>query len=178
MIKLEERTMAAEENRKGCLMAYASPKASQVIIDWNKKVIPEEYLYIKDNDYGRDKEPHVTILYGFVPDLNENQIREILKNTKPFSVTITGVGIFENPVYDVIKLNIESSELRRLNSICKKYPHQSDYPVYHPHLTLAYVKKGYGKKFKNLKAQIPTTITMNTVVYSGIKYQKLRYKLS
>jgi 2'-5' RNA ligase len=170
--------MVGEENRKGCLMAYVSPKSSQIILNWNKKFIPDEYLYIKDNDYGRDKEPHVTILYGFVPDLNESQIKEILKGTKNFSVTITGLGVFENAEYDVIKLNVDSSELRRLNSICKKYPHQSDYPNYSPHLTLAYVKKGYGKKFKNIKSTIPTTIIMNTIVYSGIKHQKIRFKLS
>jgi len=47
-----------------------------------------------------------------------------------------------------------------------EYPHTTDYPDYHPHMTIAYVKKGMGKKYaEDLK---DFSITPDKFVYSKI----------
>ena len=72
--------------------------------------------------------------------------------------TISGslgkVSLFENTEYDVLKFEVESEDLQELNKICKTLPYTSDYPDYHPHCTISYIKKGtckdlVGKTIKN-----------------------------
>lgn len=71
-------------NRKceyGCLMAIISPKTSKNIVKFGKTAIPNKNLYIgpPEDELGRDTEPHVTLKFGFTPDLTEPQILSIIK---------------------------------------------------------------------------------------------------
>ena len=68
--------------------------------------------------------------------------------------------------------------MNRLNGASKKFPYKSSYPNYNPHLTLAYVLPGKGKKYDNIPAKTITSIVCDSVVYSGIQRQKNKYKLS
>lgn len=63
------------------------------------------------------------------------------------------LSCFENNNdYDVVILELKDNEIKRVLSklnkgFSEKYNIQSDYPVYTPHVTLAYVAKGSGKKY-------------------------------
>ncbi len=74
--------------RKGCLMAMVSEEYAEKIRRFCEKIIPEQCLYIEGTEYGRENESHVTIRYGFTRDLNELEIRQLLKGQKPFTMEL------------------------------------------------------------------------------------------
>lgn len=178
MIKLlpmlnEDRSGTAD---KGCLMAMILDPKRQALLDFGNKIVREEDLYVVGNDYGREKETHVTILYGFVPDLTREQVVEIIHDVKPFTVTLTAVDVFknENEGFDVVKFSVEGSELRRLNERAQRYPNQNDYPDYKPHMTIAYVKPNTFKEARTgLKIQVP----IRQLCYSSATKQKMYVNL-
>lgn len=169
----EDRNDSAD---KGCLMAMILEPQRQALLNFGNKLVREEDLYVVGDEFGREKETHVTILYGFVPDLDKSQVVQIIHNVKPFTLTLTGVDTFKNEKegFDVVKFSVESPELRRLNAEAQKFPNQNDYPDYRPHMTIAYVKPGTFKETRNgLKIEVP----IRQVCYSSSKKQKLYVNL-
>ena len=143
----------------GCLMAFFD------IPNWETKVlgkISEQDLY-DEPGFGLEHEPHVTVLYGFHQDSTD--IDELKKTVdeyveKPIKIEIKKVSVFENEKFDVLKFDIESPELRELNKICaEKFEHTNSYKDYHPHMTIAYLKKGVAAKY--VKEFKPGSIILN-----------------
>ena len=162
--------MILSENRhveKGCLMAYVDPTYGLQVLKVGRRAIPSSILYTDPEDptYGYDNEPHVTLKYGFEPDLDRNAIAEILKGTKPFNVVLTSLNQFQNEKYDVVKFEVQKcpilTELRRR---CDGYPNTDSYPDYKPHMTLAYVKKG---TFPHIRKNLNIALPITRFKYSG-----------
>ena len=170
---LKEKRESSIDN--GVLMAMVPKKYCSLLVNFGKKIISEKDLFKINNEFGREKECHVTILYGFTKDLNELEIRRIIEGTKPFNVTITGISKFTPPEeYEVVKFDIKSDTLIKLHEKCKKLPFESDFPDYHPHLTIAYVKKD---KFNESKEGINISIPIDVICYSTAQQIKSYYKL-
>ena len=139
------------------------------------KSIPERELYIEKSDegetihgdgwkYGIEDDPHITVLWGIHTKVVKNIINA-LKDQKGGSASLGQIGMFEAEDYDVLKVNIISPALHRLNGILQEnVKHSSTHPQYHPHITLAYLKCGNGakyikdKRFKNLKFNFDSVI--------------------
>ncbi len=124
--------MILSENRhveKGCLMAQVSPTYGPHVIRLGRTAIPPHILYTDPNDptYGYDDEPHVTLKYGFEPDLSKMNVAKILQGTKPFNIVLKALNLFENDKFDVVKFEVQKcptlTELRRR---CDGYP--NNYP--------------------------------------------------
>jgi hypothetical protein len=136
--------------------------------------IPEHVLYQPDSPkFGREYEAHCTVLFGFhdYPGLGEELLRKLPLNlpelTRLGAVVATGCDVFANAECDVVKLNLKSVELTRLNAWCKaRYAYTSNYPDYLPHATLAYVQKGLGQAYRTPNnLQLP--LRVKSLVYSG-----------
>ena len=118
---------------------------------WNKitSIINKEDLYDEEG-YGIEPDPHVTILYGFHDEVTAEEVFDLYKLNmplKPIELRIKGINIFETLEFDVVKFDVESDILRKAHDIMKDLPNTEDFPDYHPHITIAYVKKGEGKKY-------------------------------
>lgn len=182
MINLKEILVEGKnvDDRRGCLMAMLDERLCNVIVDFNKKIIKEGDLYHElnengEDEYGREHECHITIRYGFTRDLNELEIRQLLKNQKSFMVELYGLDKFTNPPkFDVVMMRSRSPELIKLNELTGAYPNESDYPDYNPHLTLAYVHKG---KFPHVKENVRLSVPVRKVCYSPIKGGKSYFDL-
>lgn len=151
----------------GCVMANIDEDDSRKLIDFNYKTISEDILYIDedDNSFGREQHPHVTIKYGLVQSYTEDQIRQLLRQVTPFDIQVRGISIFENEKFDVVKFDVDGPELRKLNEIFSSLPNHDKYPTYNPHMTIAYVKKGMGKRFVKTPGKF-ARIPVRTIVYS------------
>jgi 2'-5' RNA ligase len=158
---MEERTTSAPY---GCLMAKIADSHAKKLIEFGNKIISEDILYNEGGEFGREKTPHVTIKYGFDPDLTELEIRKLIRGIKPFTVSVHRLSLFNNnPAYDVVKLDVDSPTLRQIRELCESYPNKDTYPEYHPHLTLAYVQKGtFTPDNKNITMSLP----VNEIYYS------------
>lgn len=178
MINLRDALMENRSNltaRKGCLMAMIPQDKTESIVGFGKRVIKEEDLYVENGEYGRETEGHVTIRYGFLKDLNELEIRQLITGQKPFIVELYGLDVFsDDPRYDVAMFKANSPVLKRLNELSSIYLTESEYNEYNPHLTLAYVKKGTFSFVKEgLKIQVP----VKTICYSPIAGGKSYFSL-
>lgn len=154
-----------EADRKySCLMAVIPRDVAARILRWNKVLIPEDVL---DPEEGRESEPHVTVKFGLHEAKPSDKLKKLIANTQPFKIKLGKTSIFENEKYDVVKLSVESKAIHAFNAAVKKAVQTTDtYPTYIPHLTLAYVKPGEGKRFVGKSATFPE-IEITQVKFSG-----------
>lgn len=177
MIKMSSLLNEVENSSidRGCLMAMVPKEYCSLLFNFGKKLVPEEDLYTKDGEFGREKECHVTILYGFTRNLTELEVRRIIQGVKPFNVNIVGISKFTPPQeFEVVKFDIESPAMTDLHNKCKQFPFKSDFPDYHPHLTIAYVLKD---KFTHSKEGLNIPIPITEICYSTADQDKSYYKL-
>lgn len=141
----------------GCLMVDAN------VNNWTQHITnlikPEDLCLNIDFDPIEDT-PHITIMYGFDPTVVFADIRNHLTDINYFDdITTTGLGIFNNAQYDVLYLKIKSSSCQKANMFFKQnFKGTSQYPIYTPHMTLAYLKKGKGPYYMNRLLVVPRTI--------------------
>lgn len=139
-----------------------------------EKLIPNSEIYIDPDDpsFGREKQAHVTTKYGLWT-ANPDDVRPILEDEPPITLTLGKLSIFpakEGSPYDVLKLDIESPDLHRLNKkITENAKTTQTQPDFVPHSTIAYLLPGEGKKYvgKELEGVTEQTITVNSVFFSG-----------
>lgn len=141
-------------------------------------IIDKNDVYDKPT-FGIEHKPHVTILYGFHEEVTAKEIEDLLKEkhdpTEKIKLDLIGISHFETPNYDVVKFDVKSEKLNELNKLMKKLPYTSNYPDYHPHLTISYVKKGTGKKYDE-KFNENIELASNNIVYSTVKGSKTTIK--
>lgn len=154
-----------------------SPLADE-IIDWGKANVTDDEIYVVQGIplYGREDEMHVTALYGIVgPD--PQPVAEAAANFGKVHVTLGEIEIFETPNFDVVVINVFSDELRRLNKALSEHTnHINRYPVYRPHITVAYVKSGKGWRHNHSAVFQNREFTADTLIFSsshGCKHQIL-----
>jgi 2'-5' RNA ligase len=139
------------------------------------KLIDEEDRYEKEADGGLEKEPHITVKYG----LKTNDVKDVkdrLKNEKGGSAKVKMSSHFETEEYDVVKMDVESEDLLRIHNRLNELPHEDKYPDYHAHATIAYVKKGKGKKYDETFS-IKDSFSFNEVFFGDLNSKDHKIKL-
>lgn len=123
---------------------------------WNKILsqIDEDDVYTDPENkiFGYEYEPHVTLVHGFHKEIDHKELIEDMYQLKSVDVKLTGVSGFENDEFDVLKIDVSPDNLIKYrNHFLEKYKNTQDFEDYAPHITLAYLKKGTGKKYFNNK---------------------------
>lgn len=167
-------TKKEKVNDYNCLMLYFK------FDNWDniQEVISDTDLYIdpKDPSYGREEEPHVTLIYG-IHDIPDSDIVEDIKNISKPSIKFKKVSNFENDNFDVLKFDVESEDMIELNNFFKsKYPNTNSFD-YHPHCTIAYLLPGTSEKYFD-KINLNQEFTLDKIVYSKIDGSKLNFKFN
>jgi 8-oxo-dGTP pyrophosphatase MutT (NUDIX family)/2'-5' RNA ligase len=115
---------------------------------------------------GREDTPHVTVRYGLITD-DPQAVIDVAKSHGPITVKLGKTSLFTNPEADVLKLEVASDGLYRLNEALKaSIPHTDKYPLYVPHVTLAYLKPGAGGKYVGWAGLDGETATINELIFS------------
>lgn len=117
-----------------------------------KKRIDKDDLYLgteEDGDrYGIEEEPHVTLVPCLDNDIDLDELKKLLMPLDEYTCMLTDVSVFQCEDYDVLKCDIGSVALYQSNEeIRKVYQSHSEHQDYHPHLTVAYLKRGCGEKY-------------------------------
>lgn len=126
------------------MVKFAMPQFIKDIQDQ----LTEEDLYVDENDkvngYGLETESHVTLFPCLDNETPLNEIIPYLPKVETLSVSAVNISMFEQDNYDVLKVDVESEALRALNEeIGKHFESGSEFKEYHPHMTIAYVKKDF-----------------------------------
>jgi len=147
------------------------PDAAEQVLAGGRDLIPDSDLM----SHGRELHPHITVRYGVEDDADK--LQAILKDFKPFEVTLGLVHVFpisthsedSNPVV----IDVESPELIRLNAAidAAMSAKQNDFE-YHPHCTLAYVKPDAAKQYRGSDKFKGITFTVDAVTLCG----KVRFR--
>lgn len=148
-------------------------KIAEEIRNWCRCKIPGDMLA----DDGREDHIHVTVKYGIhITDFTE--LREIFKDVKPIKAKLGKITLFNADDHDVVKIDVISPELQKLNRIISKTFEVTDtYPQYIPHVTLCYVKKSYGGLFEGNTDFRGKKIILDTVLFSGRDNRQTSFKL-
>ena len=144
------------------------------IIDWGQLNIPDDALFTdEDGSKGREREAHITVKYGLLSKELPDELREIAQATAPFPVVMGLVSLFTtNPEFDVVKLEVRSPELLRLNQLVSSAIASVDtHPRFNAHATLAYVHKGTCDQLEGMDVfadkEISREFVATGLVYSG-----------
>jgi len=164
--------MQNSEKPHGCLMLYFNTKYWQNLLN----CISDEDLYVgegeTDQDFGKEREMHSTILYGFnhynIPIKN---LRKYALPLNTIKVIIKDISIFSNSEFDVLKFGVESQQLSQMNKTYRdNFSYDSDFPGYEPHVTIAYLLPGLGKKYINLLGTKLNCNVKNNIAYFSKPY--------
>ena len=162
----------------GCSMIYFEFPEMQDI----HSMIDQDDLYTENGDrsYGLENEPHTTLLYGLHSDEVEDDVvlDASTRSGIPQEIKLHNASCFNNDKYDVLKLDVDSDHLHKINAELTKLPHTTDYPDYHPHTTIGYLKKGKGEKYTAKLKDASYLVNPSKIVYSKPNGDKIEKSLA
>jgi len=138
---------------------------------------PEDVYTGGDDSHGIQELPHVTILYGLHKEVTPEMVKSVFEEfTESINIEVNGVDIFENKDYDVVKFNVNpDGALQDLHDKLSEFPNSNSFPDYKPHITIAYVNKGTGKKY--VKPDYKYTVkNVDKITYSLPSGEKVNFK--
>ncbi len=138
--------------------------------------IPDSKLAEK----GREDQPHITIKYGLESE-DPEPVRQLLAGEPPIKVKLGKASLFENDDADVLKVDVTSSDLDRLNKkIAEALANTETHPgAYKPHATIAYLRPGEGKKYagKSVPGISGQEVTLDRVMFSTKNGEQVEIRL-
>jgi hypothetical protein len=148
----------------GCVMLYFDFPQMNKIHD----VIKPDDVYTKEDDrsFGFENEPHCTLLYGLHDGVTTEDVESVLNKHTYYTCKAHNASLFENPEYDVLKFDIKGDNLHETNADLQQYPFTSSFPDYHPHMTIAYLKPGTGKRYVKMLKEVEFDLLPQYAVYS------------
>lgn len=147
---------------------------AEKIRKWGIENIPDQLLASE----GRENDIHVTIKYG-IHIYDFTMVRNLFIHEKPIKIILDEINIFSNDEHDVIKIDIKSSDLDRLNHLIDDNFEVTDtHDKYLPHITIAYVLKPFGKEFKGRNDFLDKEIISDSIVFSGKDNRQTLFKLA
>lgn len=172
-----------EESRKyeyGCVMLYFDfPQMSEI----QNKIDPNDVYEDPDDDsFGFEDEPHVTLLFGLHKEVTDKQVEDIISKFVYGPISLSNLSIFDNPDYDVLKFDIPNTSsgagfLYKTNKELIKLPHTTNFPNYHPHMTVGYLKKGTGEKWVKSFNTEEFVVTPHSAIYSKPNREKTKFNI-
>jgi 2'-5' RNA ligase len=133
------------------------------IIAWGKENIADSEL----SGDGREDDIHVTLKYG-LHQHDPYELRLLLSRINPIEITLGEISVFENGDIDVVKLGVQSPALCIVNGIISEcFENTNTHPDYIPHITVAYVRHGLGKKYAGNKTFAGRKLKLNSAIFSG-----------
>jgi 2'-5' RNA ligase len=125
--------------------------------------IPDEDLA----EDGQELEPHITLKYGLHDD-NPNALMALLRDATPIEVTFGTSSFWSTPEYDVVKIDVVSKDLQKLNTLLtNRLANTETQDAYRPHVTVAYVRPGCGVKYAGVSSLAGMTACFSEITFSS-----------
>jgi len=132
------------------LIAYPPETIVDSVISWGYDHIDCENFFHDpiDPSFGREKNIHLTIL-GNIEDTSHEKFKKIIGEEETIICKMGKIKLFKNnSKYDVVHIEVVNDSINILNkNLSQSIKNTNKFPLYIPHITIAYVKKGYGDKF-------------------------------
>jgi len=176
-IEFDELNEKKEDHKHeyGCVMAYFKfPEMEEV-----QSLLDEDDIYVDENDssYGVETKHHVTLLYGLLEEVTDDEVFDICMNHEIGEIKLYNASAFESEKYDVLKFDASNDELHAINKELDKLPNENSFPKYHPHCTIAYLKKGVVQKYIDLLKDKEYVVEANAIIYSKPNGDEVKRKM-
>lgn len=159
----------------GCAMLYFDFPLMNKIHD----AINPNDLYEEEGDrtFGLENEPHTTLLFGLHEGVSLDDVKKVLNEFTFSTCKIHNASLFENEKYDVLKFDVKGKNLHACNEALKQFPYTNNFPDYHPHMTIGYLKSGMGKKYTKMLEGQEFELVPKYAVYSEPDGTKTKIKV-
>ena len=176
---LGEAPILSKTAKLGQTYSYASTQVdlpenlAAKVIAWGKDNIPKEEL----TGDGLEDEIHSTVLYGLKGE-GPGEVNRLLRHFRPFEVRLGLITHFDAPDVDVLKVSVESPVIENMHYFFEKeLDNDNTFPTFHPHITIAYLKKGTAKKYIGNDFFRGEVFTAEDLVYSSKDGNKIVLKI-
>ena len=167
-----------DEFEFGCVMVFFE---NPLLLELQSLINSEDL-----HEFGLETEPHASVLYGLHSgEIEPSLILSKCASFKYSDIDVTGISAFKNLDFDVLKIDVDSPDLRFLNHELSKLPNTSQFDNYLPHSTIAYLKPNtshkYIEKMNEILERNPLRFSPSKVVYStgyGTKYSQRIMRVS
>ena len=164
--------LSNEPHKWACAYAPLPEQQAAAVLALGRR-IPDDQLAAD----GRETEPHVTIKYGIGAD-DPEAVRAIVEASPPIKIGFGSASVFARDEYDVLKFDVWSEGLQRLNdAIDRAVPHVDTHDWYQPHATVAYLKPGTGQLYAGDKSLDGQEAVIDRVVFSDRAGRKTEIQL-
>ncbi len=141
----ESKLKAASEYKFSSTQVQLPPVLADALLSLGKSIPAFDLC---DEEGGVEDDAHITVKYG----IHTNDVSVVRKALAtyvgPIRFTLGKTAIFEGDGYDVLYVEVFSPDLVNLNRRLADSVEVTDtHPVYEPHATVAYLKKGYGVRY-------------------------------
>lgn len=149
------------------------PATSKAMADIARTIDPADLA-----EDGIETDSHVTVKFGLHAD-TPKEVQQLLSSESPIRLKMGKVSLFQNPDADVLKVEIDSPDLHRLNKKLSSLPHTDTHPDYKPHATIAYLKPGKGQKYVDRIGDhfAGREVSSGAITFSGKDRMKVRVPL-
>lgn len=133
-------------------------------------LIEDDDVYIgEDNTLGLEANPHVSLLMGLHGCVSGEAVVHSIQEYYVPECCIGNVSTFPSRTdcdFEILKFDVQCDVLYAINEHLRKvYPYTTPFS-YHPHCTIAYLKKGRAEKYVELMKNITYTAVPSKIVYS------------
>jgi 2'-5' RNA ligase len=160
----------------GCVMLNTSNEPIKKL----QAKIDKEDLYEDESDkFGLERSSHITLLYGLKKEVELKSVKDILDSFDfPKEIKVNKISLFDTDErYDVLKCDISMPILNKINKKLLTLPYKNDYPEYKAHITIAYIKKGLGKKYVTMFKNESFKLSTGNCIYKDAGGSKNTIKL-
>ena len=121
---------------------------------------------------------HVTIFYGLLSE-TPDETQKALAGAGVVRLSFGDLDVFENDEEDVLIVRVKSGDLERLHERLAVLPNEQTHADYQPHMTIAYLKPGSGRKYVSLpNLLIDATAGADKIEYSNTERNKTTVTLN
>lgn len=159
------------------------PDDARAFLDYGK-TIPDKHIY-EDIDheghtYGRETEPHITCLYG-IKGNSHACVAQAISDFDPVTITLGCMSSFEDEdkPYDVLKIDVAGDQhLQNLyHAVKANTENHTEWLDYHPHLTIAYLKRGMAAHYVGDNRFEGQKLTFSHLTFSPSEGNKIHIPL-
>jgi hypothetical protein len=160
----------------GCVMLYFKVPTLK---DYTSK-IDDDDVYDEEG-FGIETKSHVTLLFGLHDtEIEDSDVFDVVMKEDYPDLILDNPSLFSNKDYDVLKFDVkypkgvDGEVLHKMNKkLMDTFPYTTDFPKYHPHCTIAYLKPGKGKKYVEMFKDAEIIVHPKKIVYSKSTGERL-----
>ena len=151
--KLFEEHNDSFKYENGCIMLELP------IEGWDEVLcsIDEDDIYDEESTkmpFGLQENPHLTLLYTVKKtikyDFVKRKLDQIVNKDEPINISINTIEVFESGNYDILVFRVDDNEyLTKIHEHLKRtIPNYNVHKDFKLHITIGYLKKGTGDKYR------------------------------